>query len=73
MSEIETKGGVTVTLDADDLNHLLTHGRASVQKEIGPLEVKIKTDAKIRHQIVLEDPHGESEPIAAIDGGDADA
>ncbi|MFC7057250.1 hypothetical protein [Halovenus salina] len=63
-AEIETQGGVTVTLDADDLNHLLTHGRAVVCKDAGPLEIKIKADGKVRHQVVLDDGHGESEVIA---------
>lgn len=62
-TEIESQGGVTVRLDAEDLNHLLTHGTATVTKDAGPLEIKIKADGKVRHQVVLDDGHGGDEVI----------
>jgi hypothetical protein len=70
MSETETdaQGGITVRLDAEDLNHLLTHGRATVTKDAGPLEIKIQADGKLHTQVVLDDGHGGGEVIR----GDSD-
>lgn len=67
MTDVENQGGVTVHLDADELNHLLTHGRATVCKDVGPLQIKIKTDGKVRHQVVLDHPNGETEVLATAD------
>ena len=70
-TEVETKGGVTVRLSGEDLTHLLTHGRASVTKDAGPLEIKVQADAKVYHKIVLDDRNGQSRTIASAEG-DAD-
>jgi len=64
---VETQGGITVRLSADELNHLLTHGRATVTKDAGPLEIKIQTDGKIRTQVVLDDGHGNSEVLGGAE------
>ncbi|MXR52323.1 hypothetical protein GRX03_12005 [Halovenus sp. WSH3] len=72
MSETEynAEGGVTIRLDADDLNHLLTHGRSTVCKDAGPLEIKIQAEGKVRHQVVLDDREGNTETIVSPDGGE---
>ena len=68
----ETKGGLTVDLDADDLQHLIKHGRSQVTKEIGPLEVNIRCDPKIVHRLDMIDPSGETSTVAEIEAGASD-
>jgi len=70
MPEVDSQGGVTVHLSADDLNHLLGLGRAAVTKEIGPLQIKIRTDGEVRHQIILDDGQGAADNVIA--GSDPD-
>lgn len=57
----ETQGGLTVTVDADDIRHLMTHGRSVVTKDVGPIEVKIKCDHKMVTQVVTVDRDGDVE------------
>lgn len=59
----EDTGGLTVWLDHEDMQHLLTHGTAVVSKEVGPIEVKIKTEQKLRTNIVMEGPNDDPEVV----------
>jgi len=56
----QNKGGLTVDLDASDLQHLIKNGASVVTKEIGPLEVRIRCNSKVVHRIDLVDSTGES-------------
>lgn len=65
----DTKGGLTVDIDADDLQHLITRGRATVTKEIGPIEVKIRCTPQLVHRIDMVDKgDGENETVAEVEG-----
>jgi hypothetical protein len=59
MSENETKGGMTVELDGQDIQHLLTRGRSTVTKEVGPIEVKIKCRNRVYPHFVMENGAGD--------------
>jgi len=56
----ETQGGLTVTIDADDIQHLMTHGRAVVTKDVGPIQIKIQCDDKMYAKVVTQSRDGES-------------
>jgi len=70
MADVDKKGGVTVALDGDDLQHLLKHGDAAITKDCGPLEIKIRTAGKVRFDIVLDVPGDGAETVAT--GGQTD-
>jgi hypothetical protein len=55
----QAKGGLTVEIGRDDIQHLMTHGAAVVTKEVGPIEVKIRCDEKMTAWVVVVDEDGE--------------
>jgi len=59
----DTQGGLTVSIDAQDIQHLMTHGRAIVTKEVGPIQVKIRCDEKMRTAVVVEGPDKDPEEM----------
>ena len=59
MTENETKGGLTVELDGDDIKHLVKRGRSIVAKEVGPIEVKIKCGNRVYPHFVMENGAGD--------------
>jgi hypothetical protein len=67
MPEVDSQGGVTVTLSADDLINLLGAGRATITKEVGPLQIKIRTDGDVSHKIIVDRGRGD---VTVITGGE---
>jgi hypothetical protein len=67
MPEVDSQGGVTVTLSADDLIHLLGAGRATVTKEVGPLQIKIRIDGDVDHKIIVDNGRGDVTVFAGSD------
>ena len=59
----DADGTIQIELNRDEMMHLLTHGTAVVQKDAGPLRIDIKTETKLRTEIVAEHPEEEPEPI----------
>lgn len=65
----DTEGRITVDIDAHDLQHLISHGRATITKEVGPIDVKIRCDPQIVHRIdMIEKREGDRETIAEVEG-----
>jgi hypothetical protein len=58
MTENETKGGLTIELDGDDIKYLTKRGRSTVTKEIGPIQVKVRCDNRVYPHFVMEDATG---------------
>lgn len=54
MTENETHGGLTVEVDAKDIQQLMTHGTSVVTKEVGPIEVKIRCRNKMRAAVIVD-------------------
>jgi len=57
----DTQGGLTVSIDAQDIQHLMTHGRAVVTKDVGPIEVKIRCDDKMVARVLTVNKEGDGE------------
>lgn len=63
----ENKGGITVTLDGDDIQHLVKHGSSTVTKDIGPIQVKIRCEGKVYPRFVLDERGSEPTEIFGAD------
>jgi len=59
MSE-DTRGGITVSIDVDDIQQLMKQGRSMVTKEVGPIQVKIRCDDKMYAKVITQTRDGES-------------
>lgn len=47
------KGDLRVTLDRDDVQHLLKDGTSVVQKDVGPITVNIRTHERLEPVVML--------------------
>jgi len=56
-------GEIAVELDRQDVQHLLTHGSATVSKDVGPLTVKVRCQEKLWAKVVVDGPEEPAEEV----------
>jgi hypothetical protein len=59
----DTQGGLTVSIDAQDIQQLMTHGTSTVTKDIGPIQVKIRCKQKMRTAVIASGPDKDPEEM----------